>query len=177
MTLNVNTRLKYIIKIQTASNLQKYLQLNLVHTLPQAAGPKPHRVEHTYLTFSVFPLMVHWNSQQAAWRYKYERDRVYARLKNNAACVLRPAARRPHGFSSVRTRGRVHTRTSIVPSSTQVKLLGIPMRHEWKYRESWNMFNSVRSAVCGMRLSMNQTSKLILLFVPPAAKDWMAYWP
>ena len=45
----------------------------------------------------------------------YERDREYPRMKNHAVCAVRPAAqrqqagaRRQHGFSCVRTRGRVH---------------------------------------------------------------------
>ena len=82
-----------------------------------AACRMPHRVEHTGIsTFSAFPLMAQLNSQQlfhlcVAWKY-YERE---ARMKNHAAYVLRPAAwslrpaaRRPHGFSCVRTRARVH---------------------------------------------------------------------
>ena len=53
---------------------------------------RPHRVEHTILTFSAFPLMAQWNSQQfhlrAAWKYEHERDCAYTRMKNHAACAL-----------------------------------------------------------------------------------------
>ena len=55
------------IKLKNLNYCQNYRQLtsNLrpVHTLPQAAGRRPHRVEHIS-TFSVFPLISQRNFQQ-----------------------------------------------------------------------------------------------------------------
>ena len=116
---------------------------------PPAFGSrrKPHRVEYI-LTFSAFPLIAQWNSQQfhsrAAWKY--------ARMKNPcglraAICVLRPAAYFATGRSRDRSRDRRGRSTSrstscivfhacersiafmfIIPRGRRVKLLGIPLR-------------------------------------------------
>ena len=102
--------------------------------------------------------MPQYYSQQfhlrAAWKY-YERDPAYARMKNHAAFVLRPAAfvlraapRKPHGFSCVGTSGHVH---NILLSCSEMAGNSIAplveMQKELKYVQL--------GAACGMRQSMN----------------------
>ena len=62
------------------------------------------------------------------------------------------AASRPHSFPCVRTRNRIYVHTHAASKWNCWKFRCAM----WKYRKSWNMFNSVRPAARGLRQSMNR---------------------
>ena len=78
---------KYVLINQTS------VVLRPVHTLPQAAGRKPHRVKHISI-FYVFPLIAQWNPSNFTCVlrvYEHKRDCAYAHIKNHTACELQYA--------------------------------------------------------------------------------------